>query len=82
MFAAPPPIPHCALGLERLRRAAWLKRALAFLRAIGPYAAIELILPGGTLIALGCFLVRRNYLRTRNAQLLIFSSPTGLVLTP
>jgi hypothetical protein len=60
MFAVPRPILDCALGLERLRRAAWLKRALALLRAIGPYVAIELILPGGTLIALACFLVRRK----------------------
>lgn len=37
-----------------------LARIRALLREIGPYAAIELILPGGSLIALLIWLCRRN----------------------
>jgi hypothetical protein len=36
-----------------------LARGIAFVRAIGPYVAIELILPGGTLLALLLWLYRR-----------------------
>lgn len=36
-----------------------LARGMAFVRAIGPYAAIELILPGGTLFAVLFWLYRR-----------------------
>jgi hypothetical protein len=65
MFAVPRPSPNRAPGFDRLGRAAWLKHPLALLRAIGPYVAIELILPGGTLIALVCFFVRCKWLRAR-----------------
>jgi hypothetical protein len=34
-------------------------RALATLRALAPYAAIELLLPGGSLVALVLWLYRR-----------------------
>ena len=44
--------------------AVWLKRALALLRSIGPYAAIEILLPGGTLIALLLWLSRQGAFRT------------------
>jgi hypothetical protein len=44
--------------------ATWLKRALALLRSIGPYAAIEILLPGGTLIALLLWLSRRGAFTT------------------
>ena len=40
--------------------ALWLKRGLALLRGIGPYAAIEMLLPGGTLIALLLWLARQG----------------------
>ena len=40
--------------------ALWLKRGLALLRSIGPYAAIEILLPGGTLIALLLWLARQG----------------------
>jgi len=36
-----------------------LARGIGFVRAIGPYAAIEIILPGGTLLALLFWLYRR-----------------------
>lgn len=39
--------------------ALWLKRGLALLRSVGPYVAIELLLPGGTLIALLLWFTRR-----------------------
>jgi hypothetical protein len=39
---------------------AWLTRIANGLRAIGPYAAIEIVLPGGTLFALLLWLYRRN----------------------
>jgi hypothetical protein len=37
----------------------WITRLPALLRALGPYAAIELLLPGGSLIALGLWLYRQ-----------------------
>ena len=40
--------------------AGWLTRIGAILKEIGPYAAIEIILPGGTLLALLLFLYRRH----------------------
>jgi hypothetical protein len=44
--------------------ALWLKRGLALLRSIGPYAAIEVLLPGGTLIALVLWLARQGAFAT------------------
>jgi hypothetical protein len=44
--------------------AVWLKRAIALLRTIGPYAAIEILLPGGTLIALLLWLSRQGAFTT------------------
>lgn len=35
-------------------------RAFAVLKGLGPYAAIELLLPGGSLIALGLWLYSRH----------------------
>jgi pimeloyl-ACP methyl ester carboxylesterase len=40
--------------------ALWLKRGLALIRSVGPYALIEMLLPGGTLIALLLWLARRG----------------------
>ena len=40
--------------------AGWLARGLAGLRELGPYAAIELVLPGGSLLALLLWLYRRH----------------------
>jgi hypothetical protein len=39
----------------------WLFRLIARAGALGPYLAIELILPGGSLIALLLWLYRRNH---------------------
>jgi hypothetical protein len=43
-----------------LRSAGFAVRAVAFLKALGPYAAIELLLPGGTIIALLLWLYSRH----------------------
>lgn len=40
--------------------AGWLTRFASTLREIGPYAAIVLLVPGGTLIALSLWAVRRS----------------------
>ena len=45
---------------KRARWAAWIALTVAGLKEIGPYAAIEIILPGGTLIALLLWLYRRR----------------------
>ena len=37
----------------------WLTRGVAGLRAVAPYAAIELLLPGGSLIVFGLWLFQR-----------------------
>jgi hypothetical protein len=42
--------------IERLK----IARLAALLRDVGPYAAIELLLPGGSLIALGLWLYSRH----------------------
>jgi hypothetical protein len=46
------------LTSHRESPAPW-RAAVAALRAIGPYALIELILPGGSLVALVLWLYRR-----------------------
>ncbi|HTS20948.1 MAG TPA: hypothetical protein VMN79_03970 [Casimicrobiaceae bacterium] len=39
---------------------AWLQWLVEQLKEIGPYFALELVLPGGTLIALALWLYRRR----------------------
>jgi hypothetical protein len=39
---------------------AWIARLPALLRGLGPYAAIELLLPGGSLVALLIWLYRHR----------------------
>ena len=39
----------------------WLQWLIAQLREFGPYFAVELILPGGTLIALALYALRRRH---------------------
>jgi hypothetical protein len=46
--------------LANVGLADWLARGIAAVRAIGPYAAIEIILPGGTLLAFLLWLYRRH----------------------
>ena len=38
----------------------WLRRGAAGLRSVAPYAAIELLLPGGSLMALGLWALQRR----------------------
>lgn len=45
--------------------ALWLQRGLALVRSVGPYALIEILLPGGTLIALLLWLARQGAFSTR-----------------
>jgi hypothetical protein len=40
--------------------ARWLVSMFTHLRALGPYLAIELIMPGGSLLALGLWLYRHR----------------------
>lgn len=40
--------------------AGWLTVCIAGLKALAPYAAIELLLPGGSLMALGLWLYQRR----------------------
>jgi hypothetical protein len=44
--------------LSRLSMPGWVMRGVAIAKALGPYAAIEILLPGGTLIAVGLWLYR------------------------
>ena len=38
----------------------WIARSLALVRGVGPYAAIELLLPGGSAIAFAIWLYRHQ----------------------
>lgn len=38
----------------------WWMRGLAGVRALGPYAAVELLLPGGSVVAVLLWLYRRH----------------------
>lgn len=44
-----------------------IMRLAGLLKALGPYAAIELILPGGTLIAIAVWAIRRRWLSAARA---------------
>ena len=57
-----------------VRFAGWLARGLAALRQLGPYAAIELILPGGSLIALLLWLYRRH--KSNQSRMSVHTSNT------
>jgi hypothetical protein len=48
------------LASARSTLAGWAERALALVRSLGPYAAIELLLPGGSVLALLLWLYRRR----------------------
>jgi hypothetical protein len=41
----------------------WATRIFGKLRELGPYLAIELVLPGGSLLALGLWLYNRKHAR-------------------
>ena len=48
------------LASARSTLAGWAARGLALVRSLGPYAAIELLLPGGSVLALLLWLYRRR----------------------
>jgi hypothetical protein len=45
---------------DRFRTARLVMRGLTLLKELGPYAAIEILLPGGSLIAIGLWLYSRH----------------------
>jgi len=49
-------------------------RALALVKSLGPYAAIELLLPGGSVLALLLWLYRRH--RKAIAERMVSSDPS------
>lgn len=51
-----------AAGLSAAR-AAWIAKGLALAKTFGPYALIEFLLPGGTLIAVLVWLYRHRHHR-------------------
>jgi hypothetical protein len=63
--AVPSTLPRAAeFASARSTLAGWAARGLALVRSLGPYAAIELLLPGGSVLALLLWLYRRHR-RTR-----------------
>lgn len=52
-----------------------MKRIATALRAIGPYAAIELLLPGGSLVALSLWGFRNRSMLAKRAQRVFTRSP-------
>jgi NodT family efflux transporter outer membrane factor (OMF) lipoprotein len=53
-----------------VRPAAWIARGAALLRSFGPYAALELLVPGGSLIAISLWLYRHRRGSARGASAL------------
>jgi hypothetical protein len=53
-----------------------MKRIATALRALGPYAAIELLLPGGSLVALSVWGFRNRSLLAKRAQRVFSRSPS------
>ena len=51
-----------------LPRTNWIMRLPGLLRALGPYAAIELLLPGGTLIAVAIWAIRQRWSSAARAR--------------
>lgn len=54
------PLTSLELASIRARLAAAMARLAAIVRKVGPYAAIEILLPGGTLMAVLLWLCRRG----------------------
>ena len=66
-------IPHLASRLAAVRAgiASWIGGIVAVLKELAPYAAVELILPGGSILALLLWLYRRQ----QRSALAMQSSP-------
>jgi hypothetical protein len=54
------PIASDEFSSSRSRLGAWIDRIGAILRQLGPYVVMEILLPGGTLMALLLWLYRRG----------------------
>jgi len=54
---------HLVFGHTRL--VGWFRQGVQVLKALGPYAAIELLLPGGSLLALLLWFARRRRLQAQ-----------------
>ena len=67
---------------KRARWAGLIALAVAGLKQIGPYAAIEIILPGGTLIAVLVWLYRRRAALKAMATLSAVASPAHEMCGP
>lgn len=80
MIAVSPSILNLTRLAARVGFADWLARAIGFVRAIGPYAAIEIILPGGTVLALLFWLYRRY--QRGEPLLAVFALERGSVTPP
>jgi hypothetical protein len=52
-------------------------RVLASVRSLGPYAAIELLLPGGSMVALLYWWYRQRVSRTRISPIAVRTSEGG-----
>jgi len=62
--------------LTRIAPRDWLARGLRLLRQLGPYAALELLLPGGSLLAILLWLYKRH----RHAKLATATPPSFQIL--
>jgi len=63
--------------------AGWIGRGVVALKSLGPYAAIELILPGGSVLALLLWLYRRHRKSTSTSRtaFLTFDSSVGSLVS-
>lgn len=55
------------LRFFRVNLGRWIGRIAALVRQLGPYAVVELVLPGGSLVALSLWLYRRHKNASRSA---------------
>jgi len=60
-----------------LPRVSWITRIAALVRELGPYAAIGLVLPGGSLIMLSLWALRHRAWFTAHARTLALAALLG-----
>jgi hypothetical protein len=63
-----------------LPRVSWLSRLALPMRELGPYAAIALLLPGGSLIAVSLWALRHRSWLTNRARVLALAALPGAML--
>ena len=62
-------------------RGTMMNRLVNMMRALGPYTAIALVVPGGSLIALAAWSVRNStFARARLGRLLVIVAALGVAL--